>query len=123
MREQTLGDVTRRAVPSMATCSAVAEHQEVKRVVFCSVASGRIDHQSCLIDPSLPDRRMLPADAVFHAHDFALNRRVAGEIQGLRRIGAMTFSASGITDTVMWSVSSISPSMTMVCGLGRVTLS
>ena len=99
--EQTFSNVTWRTVASMPAGSTVAKNQKVKSGVLPAVHAWLLDHQPCLVNLACADRRMLPANTLCHARDLALDRRVAGEIQGLRRIGAMTFSASGITDTVM----------------------
>ena len=61
------------AMAPMTAGATVAEHQEVKCSVRCGVAVVVVDHQTGLINPALRQLSMLPANALAHLADFALD--------------------------------------------------
>ena len=94
VRKKPLGDVTRWAVSPMTACATVPQHQEMKATLLDVALVRLLDHQARLINVSGHDRWMVPTNSLRHAHDFALDRRVAGEVQGLSLMGATTLRAA-----------------------------
>ena len=91
--QKSFRNATRWAMTPMTASATVAKHEEVKGIVRCGVGSRVVDDESGLIDPPAHQLRMVPAHALAHLADLALNGGVAGEIQNFSGMGATTCKA------------------------------